>query len=134
MSNNDYKVLGWTGTEQLIEEIKSLVAASGGNEDAPTASVTAISVTESDDGTVTMVNTLDNGETETIVISPDIYGNPNKLIYNGTEVPIAWNVKSGSSSSQTACIVGAFDYSKNYQTLVMASPRDPIVGEYEVTT
>ena len=137
MSNNDLKVLGLEGTEQLVEEIKSLVAASGGsggNEDTPTASVTAVSVTESADGTVTMINTLDNGETETIAISPDIYGNPNKLTYNGIEIPITWNSEGGSSSGQTACIVGAFNYLKNYQTLAMASPCDPIVGEYEVTT
>lgn len=93
MSNNDLKVLGLEGTEQLVEEIKSLVAASGGsggNEDTPTASVTAVSVTESADGTVTIVNTLDNGESETIVLSSDANGNPNKLTYNDNEIPITW--------------------------------------------
>lgn len=134
MSNNDYKVLGWDATEQLIEEVKSLVAASGGDVAAPTASVTAISVTEATDGTVTMVNTLDNGETETIVISPDADGNPNKLTYNGTEIPITWNVEGGSGGAETACIVGAFNYLKNYKTLAMTASYNPIVGEYEVTT
>lgn len=61
--------------------------AAGGNDYA----VTAISVTESADGTVTIANTLDNGEPETLVISPDANGNPSKLTYNGTEIPITWN-------------------------------------------
>ena len=130
MSNNDLKVLGLEGTEQLVEEIKSLVAAPVG-----TASIIGISVTEAPDGTVTMVHTLDNGETETLVISPDVNGNPNKLTHNGIEIPITWTDNGSSGASgQAACIVGAFDYSKNYQTLAMASPCDPIVGEYEVTT
>ncbi len=130
MSNNDLKVLGLEGTEQLVEEIKSLVAAPVG-----TASIIGISVTEAPDGTVTMVHTLDNGETETLVISPDVNGNPNKLTHNGTEIPITWTDNGSSDGSgQTACIVGAFNYLKNYQTLAMASPCDPIVGEYEVTT
>lgn len=63
------------------------VAADGSNS----ATVTAVSVTESADGTVTMVNTLSNGETETMVITPDGDGNPSMLTYNGTEIPITWN-------------------------------------------
>ncbi len=53
--------------------------------------VSAISVTQSADGTITMVNTLP-GETETIVITPDAEGNPSKLTYNGKEIPIEWAV------------------------------------------
>ena len=63
-------------------------SATGGGDDP---AITAISVTESADGTVTMVNTLEGGGTETIVISPDANGNPSKLTYNGTEIPITWN-------------------------------------------
>lgn len=56
--------------------------------------VSAIAITESADGTVTMVNTLDNGETETIVIGADANGNPNKLTVNGKEIPIGWGVST----------------------------------------
>lgn len=94
MSNNDLKVLGLEGTEQLVEEIKSLVAAPVGN-----ASIIGISVTEAPDGTVTMVHTLDNGETETLVISPDVNGNPNKLTHNGIEIPITWTDNGSSGAS-----------------------------------
>lgn len=57
-----------------------------------TKSVASISVTEVSDGTVSMVNTLEDGSTEAIVISSDAEGNPNKLTYNGTEIPISWAV------------------------------------------
>jgi hypothetical protein len=50
----------------------------------------AVSVTEATDGTVTMVNTYEDGKTETFVVSPDASGNPVKLTVNGTEVPITW--------------------------------------------
>ena len=63
------------------------VAADGSTK--PT--IKDIAVTESADGTVTMVNTLEGGGTETLVISPDANGNPSKLTYNGTEIPITWN-------------------------------------------
>jgi hypothetical protein len=53
--------------------------------------IEAISITEAADGVVTMVNTLDEG-TETIVVSADANGNPNKLTYNGKEIPIEWVV------------------------------------------
>lgn len=62
-------------------------SATGGGDDP---AITAISVTESADGTVTMVNTLEGGGTETIVISPDANGNPSKLTYDSTEIPITW--------------------------------------------
>jgi hypothetical protein len=55
------------------------------------AAVIAISVTEAADGSVTMVNTLEEG-TETIVIGADANGNPNKLSVNGKEIPISWAV------------------------------------------
>lgn len=57
--------------------------------DGTEVAVTAISVTEAADGTVTMVNTLTEGE-ETIVITPDANGNPAGVTYNGTVVPITW--------------------------------------------
>ena len=75
-----------------VEETKAYIqnaATSAGESTAGT--LTAISITESADGTVTMVNTLDIG-TETIVISADAEGNPNKLTYNGNEIPCEWVV------------------------------------------
>lgn len=59
-----------------------------------TEKVTAISVTEAEDGTVTMVNTLESGGTETIVLTADESGNPSKVTYNGTEIPIEWVVSA----------------------------------------
>ena len=59
---------------------------------AQMASVCAISVTERSDGSVGMVNTLQGGGTETIVITPDAEGNPSKLSYNGKEISIGWVV------------------------------------------
>ena len=77
-------------TEQtLTEEQKAQVRENIGVSEKP--AVTNISVTESADGTVTMVNTLADGGTETLVISPDASGNPSKLTYNGAEIPITWN-------------------------------------------
>lgn len=64
-------------------------ANEGGDADEP--AIKSISVTEAADGTVTMVNTLENG-TETIVITADENGNPNKLTYNGKEIPCEWVV------------------------------------------
>lgn len=55
------------------------VAGSGGT-------LKSVSITEGADGTVTMVNTLDNGETETIVINSDV----TELTYNGTAIPVTW--------------------------------------------
>ena len=60
-------------------------------ESAEQPEIVSIAVTEAADRTVTMVNTLEGGETETIVISADADGNPNKLTYNGKEIPIAWS-------------------------------------------
>lgn len=59
-----------------------------------TEKVTAISVTEAEDGTVTMVNTLESGSTETIIVTPDESGNPSVMTYNGTEIPITWVVSA----------------------------------------
>lgn len=64
--------------------------AGGGTGGGESSAIKSIAVTESADGTVTMTNTLDNGEPETLVISPDANGNPIKLTYNGTEIPITW--------------------------------------------
>ena len=56
------------------------------------ATLTGVSITEQADGSVTMVNTLSDGGTETIVIGADANGNPNSLTYNGTAIPIEWVV------------------------------------------
>ena len=53
----------------------------------------SVSITEHADGSVTMVNTLESS-TETIVISADANGNPNKLTYNDEEIPIEWVVSA----------------------------------------
>lgn len=63
------------------------VAGSGGT-------LKSVSITEGADGTVTMVNTLNNGETETIAVGADANGNPNKLTVNGKEIPIEWVVSA----------------------------------------
>jgi hypothetical protein len=80
--SNDYYYL--QNLEQVNKAYADLVAGLG--------RVTAISVTEAADGTVTMVNTLEGGGTETIVIGADANGNPNKLTVNGKEIPISWAV------------------------------------------
>ena len=62
----------------------------GGTEGGESPAIKSIDVTVSADGTVTMVNTLSGGGTETLVLTPDANGNPSKLTYNGTEIPITW--------------------------------------------
>jgi hypothetical protein len=52
--------------------------------------VTDVAVTENADGSVTMVNTLSDGSTETIVVTADANGNPNGLTVNGTAIPVTW--------------------------------------------
>ena len=53
--------------------------------------VTDVAVTENADGSVTMVNTLSDGTTETIVVTADENGNPNGLTVNGIAIPVTWN-------------------------------------------
>lgn len=99
VSSNYFKISGtvadsgWTPNKYLGTDADGKVV----EKDAPTGSgesnpVKSIAITEGVDGSVTMVNTLDDGTTETIVISPDESGNPNKLTYNGKEIPISWVV------------------------------------------
>lgn len=52
--------------------------------------VSSVAVTENADGSVTMVNTLSDGSTETIVVTADAEGNPNGLTVNGTAIPLSW--------------------------------------------
>lgn len=79
-----------TSTEETGtgEDDPDALAAADCSTKSPIAS---ISVTTAADGSVTMVNTLSGGGTETLAISADANGNPNKLTYNGTEIPITWN-------------------------------------------
>ena len=72
------------------------IAADGSTK--PT--IASIAVTESADGSVTMVNTLVGGGTETLVISADANGNPNKLTYNGTEIPITWTEATATEETE----------------------------------
>lgn len=64
---------------ELVEEIEAKV----------NSPVKSIAITEHADGSVTMVNTLEEG-TETIVVSADAEGNPSGLTVNGVEIPIAY--------------------------------------------
>ena len=67
---------------------EEFVAQLGGKSEQQ--ELVGISVTEGTDGTVTMVNTLADGSSETIVIYADGNGNPESLTYNGIGIPIAW--------------------------------------------
>ena len=71
-----------------FDKIDKAIGTGGGSE--PTLTVTAVSVTENADGSVTMVNTLSDGSVETIVITADAEGNPNGLTVNGTVIPVTW--------------------------------------------
>lgn len=85
---------------QMVRSVNGTAPDAAGNVDVPKATaeeviaampmVTAVTVTESTDGTVTMTNTFEDGSTETVVVSPDESGNPAKLTINGTEIPITW--------------------------------------------
>lgn len=77
---------------------KAVICSSSGH--GSSSAITAISVTESTDGSVTMVNTLVGGGTETLVISPDANGNPSKLTYNGTEIPITWTEATATEGTE----------------------------------
>ena len=55
-----------------------------------TDTIAGVAITEAADGTVTMVNTLSSGETETIIVSADAEGNPNGLSYNGVAIPFSY--------------------------------------------
>lgn len=92
----DAKAVG-DAIENLSKEIDTIKNSMVVDDDDPV--ITAIAVTESADGTVTMVNTLEDGGTETLVISPDANGNPSKLTYNDTEIPITWTDNGYSGSS-----------------------------------
>ena len=85
------KKTGWTGGKLLgTDETGTIVEVEGEAPESSGAKIVSIAVTEAEDGTVTMVNTLEGGGTETLVLTPDESGNPNKLTYNGTEIPISW--------------------------------------------
>ena len=77
-----------TLTEEQKAQVRENIGISGNSS---SQAITDVSVTEAADGSVTMVNTLVGGGTETLVISADDNGNPSKLTYNGTEIPITWN-------------------------------------------
>ena len=80
----------WNQTDPTkADYIKNKPENIGGGEP-----ITGISITEAADGTVTMVNTLSTGGTETIVISPDANGNPGSITYNGVAIPIEWVVSA----------------------------------------
>ena len=56
------------------------------------AAVCDISLAESGDGAITMVTTLEDGKHDRIMPTADENGNPNKLTYNGKEIPLSWVV------------------------------------------
>ena len=74
-------------TEEDKDELVEAVKAEIGDI---TATVTDISINEATDGSVTMVNTLSDGSTETIGISADADGNPSGLTYNGVAIPLTY--------------------------------------------
>ena len=86
------KYVEFIGTQEVTKEFSErfkVVAKPYYGEDA----LIGVKVTEAADGTVTMVNTLSSGD-ETIVIGADESGNPNKLTYNGKEIPVDWVVEA----------------------------------------
>ena len=80
-----------TEVQDMIDE--ALEGFDGGGTDG--ATVSSISITESVDGSVTMVNTLSDGSTETIVIPADTEGNPSGLTYNGVAIPLTYTKEQG---------------------------------------
>lgn len=76
--------------DAVLEELPIEVSHDGYTEITGQRGVVDIAVTEEADGTVTMVNTLEGGVSETIQIIPDENGNPMTLTYNGVDIPIAW--------------------------------------------
>lgn len=76
--------------DELVEAVKAEIGDT-------TATVTGVSITEATDGSVTMVNTLSDGSTETIVISADADGNPSGLTYNGIAIPLTYTKETGVS-------------------------------------
>ncbi len=95
-----------TTTPAKIRCLHSILSSGGQVPEAPAESayariiellngkmdpVNAISVTESADGSITMINTLAEG-VEILALTPNADGNPGKLTYNGKEIPIGWVV------------------------------------------
>ena len=86
-----YKLYVGTGDDgALYVDFGFTPAVSQGQQEGSGPAIVDIVVVERLDGTVTMVNTLEGGGTETLVLTPDESGNPNKLTCNGTEIPISW--------------------------------------------
>lgn len=79
--------------------------------------LTAVSMTEAPDGTITIVNTLDNG-TETIILSTDENGNPNKLTYNGNEIPFEMECLANTASNEGTGHIESSEYPGCYYRLV----------------
>lgn len=77
------------GVDYYTEEEKAEMVAE--IEVAANSPVKVIAITEHPDGSVTMVNTLEEGM-ETIVLTPNEYGNPGRLTYNGVGIDISWVV------------------------------------------
>jgi hypothetical protein len=88
---NRVTVVDENSTDSKYPTAKAVHTALQAVEKNLVCSVNSIAVTEATDGTVTMVNTLEEG-TETIVLTPDASGNPYRLTYNGKEIPISWVV------------------------------------------
>lgn len=64
------------------------------------ATLTGWAVTEGTDGSVTLVNTLENG-TETIEVTADANGNPASLSYNGVVIPGTWTEATETTEEAT---------------------------------
>jgi hypothetical protein len=90
--DNKVTVIDENSTDSQYPTAKAVKNAVQELENNLVYNVNSISVTERSDGAVRMVNTLENGATETIIITPDENGNPNRLTYNGMEIPLSWVV------------------------------------------
>ena len=87
-------------TQQDLPEEQQEQARENIGASAKKPTIRDIAVTEAADGSVTMVNTLKDGGTETLVVSPDANGNPSKLTYNGTEIPITWTEATSTEETE----------------------------------
>ncbi len=92
MKSVDGLSLLYTATDG--KEIGVKMSNDGYTEILGQRAITAIAVTEGTDGSVTVVNTLEGGVSEEIVITPDDSGNPKTLTCNGTVIPITWTEAS----------------------------------------
>ena len=94
------RVMDFGTVQNVSAEFKEVLEAVAVPSVERGAELVSVSITEAADGTVTMVNTLDNS-TETIVIGADANGNPNSLTYNGVEIPFSYTKEEAAETEAT---------------------------------